>query len=332
VWWVRRSARCAQRSVSYASNPWGCTVTSIERARSDKAVSSGGGRTGGFAGTFERQAHGVGVWHIARQGLGHSAVHRLGAIALQQPRQPQGDRAQVVPACGGTPKQLSHRRHGLRQPVGGAVGSRAALVIEQRLEMFFLLDLCPAVPTAPMAGQHDGTVEHAQALGLGQHRQRAPYMSVGDGVVVEVEANVGRLAGMDLHTLGHRVVVLGQLHQAGLLDHAGLAYRQPVVFRPAPITGGALAPGQGLRVEVVQVGGVAGSEEVVTDVADAAFDPALLVASRHRHHHRARLVAMGGGEGQHVGMEPDGVARALEHGTLEVVVLLCPGALCAQPA
>ena len=152
-------------------------------------------------------------------------------------------------------------------------------------------------------------------------------MGVGDAVVVEIEAHVGCLAGVDLQAFGHRVVVLGQLHRAGLLGLQGLAHRQPVVLGPAPITGIAFAPDLRLRVEVVHVGERSGGEEVVADVADRPLDPALLIAARHGH--RARLVAVGGGECQQVGVEADGsttgMVHALEHGALQVVVEQHPG-------
>lgn len=128
----------------------------------------------GMTGTLEAQAHSVGVRHIARQGLDDSGLHRRGTVAVQQPRQPQVDRAQVVAARGGALQQLGHRRHGVRQPVGGAVRLRAALVLDQRLEMFFLLDLRAAVPTAPV---RQTTLAGAPREAHGSARFAAPVRS-----------------------------------------------------------------------------------------------------------------------------------------------------------
>ena len=85
-----------------------------------------------------------------------------------------------------------------------------------------------------------------------------------------------------------------------------------------PRAGGALAPGLGLRVQIIQVGEGASGEEGLAHVADRALDASLLVATRHRHW--ARLEAVMACEREQGGMKADGVATALEHGALQIVV------------
>src|SRR5579864_6112368 len=80
----------------------------------------------------------------------------------------------------------------------------------------------------------------------------------------------------------------------------------------------AAAPSLGLNIEVVEIGESAGREEVVAHIADGALDAALLVAARHRH--RTRLITIMSGECDQSGMKADGIAVALQHCALEIVV------------
>ena len=120
----------------------------------------------------------------------------------------------------------------------------------------------------------------------------------------------------------HGIVGLGQRQQAGALDLEGLAYTQTLVLAPTQIGRLALAPRARLGVEIVHVGDVSRGEEGIPDEADLALHAALLVASGYRH--RARLVTVVGCEGQQLGVEGDGVAYPLQHGTLEIVVERVP--------
>ena len=70
--------------------------------------------------------------------------------------------------------------------------------------------------------------------------------------------------------------------------------------------------------EVVEIGKLSGREEIVAHIADGALDAALLVAARHRH--RTRVITIMCGERDQGGMKANGVALALQHCALEIVV------------
>lgn len=82
--------------------------------------------------------------------------------------------------CATALQHLGCCRHGLAQPVGGAVLTCAALVIDQGLHMHPLLDLRPAVPATRVVCQHSGPVELPHPVGVGQHGERAPHVGVGN--------------------------------------------------------------------------------------------------------------------------------------------------------
>ena len=84
------------------------------------------------------------------------------------------------------------------------------LVVEQSLDVGGLFDLRPLVVTARMAGDDVGTVGDAHLMGIGEYCQDAPDMAVRDRIIVEVEADIGRLADRDRDALEQRCRVVRQ--------------------------------------------------------------------------------------------------------------------------
>ncbi len=70
-----------------------------------------------FALTFEDAAHGVGMRHIAQQGLEDGVLQRGGAVALEQAHQGGGDGAEIATALGGADEQGSAGGHRLGEEV-----------------------------------------------------------------------------------------------------------------------------------------------------------------------------------------------------------------------
>ena len=110
---------------------------------------------------------------------------------------------------------------------------------------------------------------------IGGHGERAHDAIVRDGIIVAVEAHIGRLAGRDGTNLVGRKAVAGQRQQTFLLLDEGVAHRQGLVFRAAALARRAAGPGIGLGVEVGQTGEVAAGEEGVADIADRSLYSAL---------------------------------------------------------
>ena len=102
-----------------------------------------------------------------------------------------------------------------------------------------------------------------------------------------------------------------------LLSEGG-THRQRLVLRAQAVVGLTHAPDVGLGVEVGQIGKAACSKKVLAHVANGALHAALLVAPGHGH--RAGLKVVVAGKRQQLRREANGVAPALQHGTLEVVI------------
>ena len=50
-----------------------------------------------------------------------------------------------------------------------------------------------------MTGEDVLTVDNAHLVGIGEHGERAPHVGVGDGIIVQIETDIRRLAGGDGH-------------------------------------------------------------------------------------------------------------------------------------
>ena len=130
--------------------------------------------------------------------------------------------------------------------------------------------------------------------------------------------HIGCLADVDLDPLVGGEGVAGQRQELVLLLGEDVAHGAAPVLRAAAIGGLARNPCEGLGVEVVEIDIRAGGEEGVAHVANGALDAPLLIAARGRD--GAGLIAVVRRELDQRRVESDGVAGALQHGALEVVV------------
>ena len=192
-----------QRVIGWSFEP----VVGVERVRAHRRIAVahvlGQQRTatgGGWprwllAPALQRQAHGVGMRHVARQRLEDGGLQLGGAVAIEQAQQRRGDRAQVGAARGGAREQVRLAGAACARRSVARCWRAARLCSTSACDMGGVLDLRAAVLAAPMAGE-DRRRRRAMrtSLGIGQHRQGAPHMGVRDGVVVQVEADIGRLA------------------------------------------------------------------------------------------------------------------------------------------
>ena len=241
-----------------------------------------------FAAVFECEPHRIGMRHAARERLADGGVKLGGAVTLQQPQQGGRDGAEIVAALGGAQEQGLACRRRMMEVVGAAVAARGALVARPRPgHGWHPRSARPCRSCARWQASTLCAIDDAHLVRIGQHREQAPHLGVRDGIVVEVEADIGGLAGLHRHALDERIGVVRQRQQPGRLLGEGLADADGVLSGAAAIRRDAAAPVLGLGIEVVEIVDGAGREEVVAHIADGALDAALLVAARHRH--RTRL-------------------------------------------
>ena len=117
-----------------------------------------------------------------------------GAVAIEQPHQGGGDGTEIGAALGGAHQQALAGRSRLGEAIGGAMLASGALMLDQRLDMGGILDLRSLVVAAPVAGEHLGAVDDAHLMRIGENGQHAPNVGVRHRIIVQVEADIGRLA------------------------------------------------------------------------------------------------------------------------------------------
>jgi hypothetical protein len=206
----------------------------------------------------------------------------------------------------------------VREAVIGAVLTGGTLVVDQSPDMGGIFDLCTLVVAAPMAGEDVRTVGDAHLMGIGKHSKNAPDIRVRDRIIVEVEADIGRLADRDRDALQQRRRVVRQGKQARRFVGEHLADGALGFVRTTPVGGWAMAPGIGLGVQIVETGEASRGEECVTHVSDGSFHAALLVAAPDRD--GPRFVTVVPSKTQQCRMEADCLATTFQHRALQIVV------------
>src|SRR6202162_2746638 len=96
----------------------------------------------------------------------------------------------------------------MREAVGAAVLAGGMFLLDQGLDMGGVLDLGALVVTASMTGEDVLAIDNAYLMGIGEHGERAPHVGVGDGIIIQIETDIWRLAGGDGHPLEQWVGVI----------------------------------------------------------------------------------------------------------------------------
>src|SRR6202040_4001113 len=180
----------------------------------------------------------------------------------------------------------------MREAVGAAVLAGGMFLLDQGLNMGGVLDLGALVVTASMTGEDVLAVDNAHLVGIGEHGERAPHVGVGDGIIIQIETDIRRLAGGDGHPLEQRVGVVRQLQQKLRFRGEGLANAEAILFGAGSIRRQASAPDIGLSIEVIQISKFAGRKEAGANVSNCTFDPTFFIPSGGAADYGANLKSM----------------------------------------
>src|SRR3989339_1206531 len=140
-------------------------------------------------------ANGIGVWYTALQGICNGRSHLRAPMHIEQFLQLPCSASQRLTPFGCFVKQGLNLRHCMHQAVGVTVGTRGTLVLHQFLQMGLDFDLRALVPATPVGGQYLLAIQDAYLCEVSVHGETTLHMGVGDGIVVQVEANIRGLAG-----------------------------------------------------------------------------------------------------------------------------------------
>src|SRR3984885_15034006 len=151
------------------------------------------------------------------------ACHGSGVIVIE-------DRSEIAAAlCGADQQGLAGGRR-MREAVSAAVMAGGMFLLDQVLNMGGVLDLGALVVTASMTGEDVLAVDNAPLVGIGEHGEWAPHVGVGDGIIIQIETDIRRLAGGDGHPLEQRVGVVRQLQKKLRFRGEGLANAEAILF------------------------------------------------------------------------------------------------------
>ena len=140
------------------------------------------------------------------------------------------------------------------QPILPTVFARSVLLLTQRFDMGGRFYLRTAIKASSVRGDLIESVEHANDLQARQYDECAPYVHVRHGVVVAVEAYVGRLANAHLTAFLARPRITRQCDQPLALLVEGLAHRNGSVFWTRPVGSDTVTPALRLIVQIIQIG------------------------------------------------------------------------------
>ena len=157
-------------------------------------------------------------------------------------------------ALGSAQEQRLGARGGMVQAVLRAVGASGALVGHQCGYMGRVLDLRAAIEAAPVSGEHFLAIDHAHRLAGSRAASGCADMGVRDGVVVQVEAHVGRLVRAHRRRAPRRGrAARADASRWGFSSAKTSHTRAAAVLGTGPLGGLAHAPGQGLGVQIVEI-------------------------------------------------------------------------------
>src|SRR5688572_20878286 len=280
----------------------------------------GDGRRQAAAGatTVDDLAKGAEVHGFTLHGLDESLLELRRADHIEQLKQSGSRASDVFVALGdGSEKGLAARR-GPCQAIETSVLAGVALGLDEPLQVLLVLDLLTAIPRAPVSGDHLGDIGDPNLIQICENDQGALCPVVRNRIVVEIEANVGRLADLNLETLVRGKRVVGQRQQDAALVVESLTHRAYAVLDPGALESCGGGPVRRLMIEVGQVGIRPGREERLAHVANGPLDATLFIAPSHID--GTWLESVASSQVKQLRIEANRVAVTLEHGTSEIVV------------
>ena len=158
------------------------------------------------------------------QGLVDARLELGGAVLVEEARKGGDDGAKIAAALGGVGEQALTVGRGPDQPVLPAQAPGMTLVPGQAGNVLGDLDAGALVEAARVGGDDVSTVEDAHLVERRDDDEGASHMGVWHGVIVGVEAGVGRLADGDLDPFVGGEAVAGQGDEGTTSPPAVLAW------------------------------------------------------------------------------------------------------------
>src|SRR5271157_3375810 len=154
-----------------------------------------------------------------------------------------------------------------------------AFGLEQGLSVRRVFDLLVAIPAALVGCDRFRTIENPQRTQRGCYSEGLAHECMGYGVIIEIEAHVGRLADFHMGYLVGWEWLLGQRQQLGLLFGEGVADSFGALFGQGPVASNTDHPHFGLLIQIIDISECSACKETIADESDRPLDATLLVSS-----------------------------------------------------
>src|SRR5262249_2956164 len=186
------------------------------------------------------------------QSFEDGAAERHRAVLIQEFEQLRRLRASGLAMSESQVQKCLTLRHGLFEPAARRSVEGSALELQYGVAMHGVQHLLLPVIAARMTRQFDGAIQDAER-GVGGHQgERTADRFRRDGVIIEVEAHVDRLAGTDrLDAVGVEQMQ-GRRQQTRLLVAEDFRHGTAVLSRPAPLMRHLIAPQPSLAIALCQ--------------------------------------------------------------------------------
>jgi hypothetical protein len=250
--------------------------------------------------------------------FGDRGVEIGGAEAIEQVQKPRGGTAEVAAVQRDLFEESAGARAAGDEAVTSAVLASFSFFSSESREVRFVLDLLPGVPRPLMPRDLLVAVEYADGRVGRDECQRLSDERVRDGVVVAIEANVGRLARSDGLHIAWVEAVLWQRQEAFLLLGERMRDGAGVFAGNTTSVNDALDPRIELPIELGDRRDRARSEERFSKVADPSLDPGFFVAPRDADGRGSEVIVAGKLEDAR--MEANEVALPLEDDAFQIIV------------
>jgi hypothetical protein len=211
-----------------------------------------------------------------------SEVESGGSVQIEESQEPRGSASEMSAMERDLAEEVARGRAHGEQSIASAVLAGFAFLVVECTQVRLVLDLLAFIERPRVARDLGDAVEHAHGRLRGDECERLSHDTVRNGVVVTIEADIGRTAGGDrLHQIGREEVLWQRKKAPALLDERVADEATIGVAGDGSIALNAINPTLELIVEILSGVECARGQERFAYIANPSFDAALFIPPRN---------------------------------------------------
>jgi hypothetical protein len=172
---------------------------------------------------------------VVLEGLGNGFLECYRSEAIKERDETAGEATQVATAAGDFREEVLAFWDGVVEAINAPVLCGLSFVIDERLDVRWVLDLLAAIEASWMGSDCVVAIEDSDGREACHHDEGFADVGVGHRVVVEVEADVGVFPDLDLDSLVGGEGIVGKGQEAWFFLSEGLAHGAGTIFRATAI-------------------------------------------------------------------------------------------------